>query len=132
VARARSRRATEAAITLGRLGQPDDLVGAVLFLPSDESRWITGSTAAVDCGYLAIRGGANDRDGAGLATNTEEPKVGFLQLGPPSVLATLPQTVPPSRRTSGPPPPSPPPDPEDPAHSPDEAAIFSAFAAVLS
>jgi glucose 1-dehydrogenase len=49
-----SRRATEALFPLGRLGQPDDLVGAVLFLASDESRWVTGSTVTVDGGYLAI------------------------------------------------------------------------------
>jgi glucose 1-dehydrogenase len=49
-----ARRATEALIPLGRLGQPDDLVGAVLFLASDESRWATGSTVTVDGGYLAI------------------------------------------------------------------------------
>jgi glucose 1-dehydrogenase len=48
------RRATEALIPLGRLGQPDDLVGAVLFLASDESRWVTGSTVTVDGGYVAI------------------------------------------------------------------------------
>ena len=48
------RRATEAVIPLGRLGQPDDLVGAVLFLASDESSWVTGSTVTVDGGYLAI------------------------------------------------------------------------------
>jgi glucose 1-dehydrogenase len=48
------RRATEALIPLGRLGQPDDLVGAVLFLAADESRWVTGSTVTVDGGYLAI------------------------------------------------------------------------------
>jgi NAD(P)-dependent dehydrogenase (short-subunit alcohol dehydrogenase family) len=48
------RRATEAIIPLGRLGQPDDLVGAMLFLASDESRWVTGSTVTVDGGYLAI------------------------------------------------------------------------------
>jgi NAD(P)-dependent dehydrogenase (short-subunit alcohol dehydrogenase family) len=41
-------------IPLGRLGQSDDLVGAVLFLVSDESRWVTGSTVTVDRGYLAI------------------------------------------------------------------------------
>lgn len=49
-----ARRATEAMIPLGRLGQPDDLAGAVLFLASDESRWVTGSTVTVDGGYLAI------------------------------------------------------------------------------
>jgi len=49
-----ARLATEALIPLGRLGQPDDLVGAVLFLASDESRWVTGSTVTVDGGYLAI------------------------------------------------------------------------------
>jgi NAD(P)-dependent dehydrogenase (short-subunit alcohol dehydrogenase family) len=49
-----ARRVTEALIPLGRLGQPDDLVGAVLFLASDESRWVTGSTVTVDGGYLAI------------------------------------------------------------------------------
>ena len=49
-----ARRATEALIPLGRLGQPDDLVGAVLFLASDELRWVTGSTVTVDGGYLAI------------------------------------------------------------------------------
>jgi glucose 1-dehydrogenase len=49
-----ARRGTEAVIPLGRLGHPDDLVGAVLFLASDESRWVTGSTVTVDGGYLAI------------------------------------------------------------------------------
>ena len=49
-----ARRATEAVIPLGRLGQPDDLVGAVLFLASDESHWVTGSTVTVDGGYLTI------------------------------------------------------------------------------
>jgi glucose 1-dehydrogenase len=49
-----TRRATEAIIPLGRLGRPDDIAGAVLFLASDESRWVTGSTVTVDGGYLAI------------------------------------------------------------------------------
>ena len=51
---AAARQATEALIPLGRLGQPEDLVGAVLFLASDEARWVTGSTVTVDGGYLAI------------------------------------------------------------------------------
>ena len=48
------RRATIAQIPLGRLGESDDLVGAVLFLSSDESRWVTGSTVTVDGGYLVL------------------------------------------------------------------------------
>jgi glucose 1-dehydrogenase len=46
------RRATIAQIPLGRMGQPEDIVGAVLYLASDESRWVTGSTVTVDGGYL--------------------------------------------------------------------------------
>jgi glucose 1-dehydrogenase len=46
------RRATIAQIPPGRMGQPQDLVGAILFLASDESLWVTGSTVTVDGGYL--------------------------------------------------------------------------------
>jgi hypothetical protein len=49
-----ARRATKVPIPLFWLGQPDDLAGAVLFLASDESLWVTGSTVASDGGYLAI------------------------------------------------------------------------------
>jgi len=35
---------------LGRLGQPNDLVGAVIFLSSDNSDYITGQTLTVDGG----------------------------------------------------------------------------------
>ena len=34
-------------------GKPDDVSGMVLFLLSNRSRWITGSTIAVDGGFLA-------------------------------------------------------------------------------
>jgi len=47
------RRATIAQVPLGRLGDPQDLVGAILFLASDESLWVTGSTVTVDGGYNA-------------------------------------------------------------------------------
>jgi 3-oxoacyl-[acyl-carrier protein] reductase len=35
---------------LGRIGQPDDIVGIVMFLASDEARWITGRTIIADGG----------------------------------------------------------------------------------
>jgi len=36
---------------LGRLGEPDDIAGAILFLTSPGAKWITGQTLAVDGGY---------------------------------------------------------------------------------
>jgi len=36
---------------LGRLGQPEDVANAMLFLASDEADWITGQTLVVDGGY---------------------------------------------------------------------------------
>jgi L-rhamnose 1-dehydrogenase len=40
----------EAGTPLQRLGQPDDLIGAVKFLASDAASWITGSLLVVDGG----------------------------------------------------------------------------------
>jgi NAD(P)-dependent dehydrogenase (short-subunit alcohol dehydrogenase family) len=37
-------------LALKRMGQPEDMVGAALFLLSDESAWITGQILAVDGG----------------------------------------------------------------------------------
>jgi 2-deoxy-D-gluconate 3-dehydrogenase len=39
-------------IPVGRIGEPQDVVGAMLFLASDESSYITGSTIMVDGGWL--------------------------------------------------------------------------------
>jgi NAD(P)-dependent dehydrogenase (short-subunit alcohol dehydrogenase family) len=41
-------------IPLGRVGQPADLVGPVIFLASDMSRYVTGITLPVDGGFLAV------------------------------------------------------------------------------
>jgi NAD(P)-dependent dehydrogenase (short-subunit alcohol dehydrogenase family) len=42
------------AVPLGRLGQPDDVVGLAIFLASDESAYCTGGTFMVDGGQTAI------------------------------------------------------------------------------
>ncbi|MBV8819445.1 MAG: SDR family oxidoreductase, partial [Acidobacteriaceae bacterium] len=40
-------------IPWGRMGTGEDLVGAAIFLASDESEYVTGSTLLVDGGSLA-------------------------------------------------------------------------------
>jgi len=40
---------------LGRIGQPADVIGAMLFLASDEASWITGTVLPVDGGVMASR-----------------------------------------------------------------------------
>lgn len=43
---------------LGRLGQPDDIASGVLYLASDDARWVTGTPLIVDGGGLAGKWGA--------------------------------------------------------------------------
>ena len=38
---------------LGRLGEPEDMAGAAVFLASDDASWITGAILPVDGGFLA-------------------------------------------------------------------------------
>ncbi len=37
-------------IPLGRIGQPEDLVGAAVFLCSDDASWLTGASMVTDGG----------------------------------------------------------------------------------
>ena len=43
-------------IALGRPGEPEDVVGPVLFLASDDARYMTGSIVTVDGGTSASTG----------------------------------------------------------------------------
>ncbi|MBM3705251.1 MAG: glucose 1-dehydrogenase [Actinobacteria bacterium] len=38
---------------IGRIGYPEDIAWAAVYLASDESTWVTGATFAIDGGYLA-------------------------------------------------------------------------------
>ena len=46
------RREVEASTPLGRWGRPEDLVGAAIFLASDESRFLTGQMIMVNGGVV--------------------------------------------------------------------------------
>jgi 3alpha(or 20beta)-hydroxysteroid dehydrogenase len=42
-----------AGLPLGRIGEPDDIADAAVFLASDAARWITGTDVTVDGGLMA-------------------------------------------------------------------------------
>ena len=44
----------EASIPMGRMGQPEDMVGAVAFLASADAAYVTGATVFVDGGYTIV------------------------------------------------------------------------------
>jgi NAD(P)-dependent dehydrogenase (short-subunit alcohol dehydrogenase family) len=48
------------AIPLGRLGTPDDVVAAAVFLASDEASYITGANLVIDGGWSSVLPGGTD------------------------------------------------------------------------
>jgi NAD(P)-dependent dehydrogenase (short-subunit alcohol dehydrogenase family) len=48
-----AREAADAAHPLGHIGEPDDVAYAVLYLASDESKFVTGAEFVIDGGYTA-------------------------------------------------------------------------------
>jgi 3-oxoacyl-[acyl-carrier protein] reductase len=51
IAESDMRKETEAETPLGRIGQPDDIAPAAVFLASADSGWITGETLYISGGY---------------------------------------------------------------------------------
>jgi NAD(P)-dependent dehydrogenase (short-subunit alcohol dehydrogenase family) len=41
-------------IPMRRMGEPSDLVGAVVYLASPESSYLTGQSIVIDGGYTAV------------------------------------------------------------------------------
>ena len=51
-------KAAEATYALRRIGEPEDIAGAAVFLASRAGNWITGQTIVVDGGFIAGGGGS--------------------------------------------------------------------------
>jgi NAD(P)-dependent dehydrogenase (short-subunit alcohol dehydrogenase family) len=53
-------------IAMGRLGEPEDVKGAAVFLASDAAQWVTGVLLPMDGGNLAMNAGATYPGGPGI------------------------------------------------------------------
>jgi NAD(P)-dependent dehydrogenase (short-subunit alcohol dehydrogenase family) len=50
---AQKRAALEACVPLGRLGEPEDIAAAAVYLASEEARFVTGTELVIDGGLTA-------------------------------------------------------------------------------
>jgi NAD(P)-dependent dehydrogenase (short-subunit alcohol dehydrogenase family) len=50
---AAGRAATDALHPLGHMGEPDDIAWGIVYLASDEAKFVTGSELVIDGGYTA-------------------------------------------------------------------------------
>ena len=71
---------------IGRLGEAEDVARGVLYLASDESRWVTGTELVIDGGYMAeqddwVRG--RGPEGLPRAPSTAGSRVAIDGAGPP-------------------------------------------------
>lgn len=60
-------------VPLGRFGRPEDYAAVVAFLASEEARFVTGQTIAVDGGTLAASGWYRRADGKGWTNLPDRP-----------------------------------------------------------
>ena len=51
---AQTKEARRKMVPLGRLGQPEDVASCILFLASDDSRYVTGAELVVDGGFTVV------------------------------------------------------------------------------
>jgi NAD(P)-dependent dehydrogenase (short-subunit alcohol dehydrogenase family) len=48
-----ARKAVDELHPIGHMGEPDDIAYSILYLASDESKFVTGSELVIDGGYTA-------------------------------------------------------------------------------
>jgi NAD(P)-dependent dehydrogenase (short-subunit alcohol dehydrogenase family) len=46
-------KAIVASIPMGRMGEPDDIANCIVFLASDEAKYVTGAECVIDGGLMA-------------------------------------------------------------------------------